>query len=751
MLKSKSRNQALAYGIIAALAAGSASPVFAAEGMLEEVIVTAQKREQSASDVGIAISVLGGDAMADRGILRSEDIVKAMPNIELTAIFGPGTNPNYSIRGVTQNDYNDATESPIAMYVDDVYLVVTGAGSFPLFDMNRVEVLRGPQGTLFGRNSTGGAIHFISNEPSAEFSSSVAAAYGSHNRMRLTGHVNGALSERVQVRLSGYYQDQNGYYHHRTGAQPDAGAIESKAFRGQIALEPIESVRNVLKISYARASGYSTSIWRDAIAQDPVTGDLYPIPGNDSAGVGPVKGLDQNNNTFRALKEAESQSFINKFEWKVSDNTTVTSITGYNHYLRDVVEDCDGGELWLCSTHYRNPSRQYSEELRAFVDMGRQRYTFGAYYLNQKQTINQIAPLFVDFGGGGIVLDVDGKQRSKGYAVFANGEFDLGNRVTLIAGLRGAQDKKHINHRYAIGLPVNPADPWPTYVDSPNVPVSGYVGDFRFDDATAGGLNSFSKKSWNGKLELDFKPSEGNLIYASVSRGTKAPGYNHGFISGGLPNDLYLYDEEKLTAFEAGFKSSFLDNRARLDLSAYYYDYKNYDVLNYIGVGSLIDNADATAYGAELEFSIKPTENWFFSLNASASDHEIKNQPNSLGVREDRDMPIAPKWTASAMVRYEHPVGDSLLFGIQLDGRTRAHFYNNPDNDSAARVAGYAVANGRIYVGERDGRWEASLAVDNIFDRRFEKSIFMLYGISQMRYGFYGEPRWVTGEIKFNF
>jgi iron complex outermembrane recepter protein len=191
-----------------------------------------------------------------------------------------------------------------------------------------------------------------------------------------------------------------------------------------------------------------------------------------------------------------------------------------------VIEDCDGGVSWQCSTHYRNPSHQYSEELRVFINNGAQRYTFGAYGHYQFVDINHVAPLFVQNAAGGVAggvgLVVRGAQHSSGQALFANGEFDFADRFTLIAGIRASHDKKHIWHHYMVTLPVDAAHPWPDYTDTANVAYGTILSDDAFTDDKANGANRFSKNLLSGKIELDFRPTDGHLIYLSLSRGTKA-------------------------------------------------------------------------------------------------------------------------------------------------------------------------------------------------------------------------------------
>ncbi|MGD9660060.1 MAG: TonB-dependent receptor [Porticoccaceae bacterium] len=764
-MKQNKLSIACSRGAMALLATTVAAGAFAQDGerkrtvssTIDEVIVTAQKREQSTADLGISVSVLGGDQMSALGMQLSNDIVNFIPNIEHTAIFGPGTNPNYSIRGVTMNDYNDATEAPIATYMDEMYLVTTGAGSFPLYDMERVEVLRGPQGTLFGRNSTGGVMHFISKDPTDVGEGEIKVGVGAYDSRRTSGFLNAPINDRMQFRIAGYYSDNDGWMKHRTGNQPDGGEMENHSFRVSLALQPTDNINNVIKISHSKAQGHSTAVWADAAVTNPVTGlqEVKQPPGSlTDFGVAPVHEYHESDNGgLRELKGAESTTIINKLDWSISDNVTLTSVTGYNEYERDLVEDCDGTQVWICATHYDNSSHQFSQEFRTFMDFGAQRYTFGAYYLEQYQDVNQIAPLVVGLGGGGQLLDADAEQDLKGYAVFANAEFDLSDKFTLTTGLRVSYDEKEMDSRYATYASPTPDAPvdqqWLGWENNTEIPRGALLSEDLLNNDT--GFNSFDKYSWNAKIGLDYKPTDDMLLYISFSRGTKAPGYNHGFISAGLPKEAYFYDEEELLSYEVGMKTTFWDQRANFNAAAFYYDYNDYHTLSYIGIGSFLTNSDAKLYGAEFDLTVKPIEGLTLTLNGGLLESTLYDVPNGSGIVGDWEMPIAPSWTLAGAVNYEMYVGQGHILGVQVDGRGRDSFTNDPADNPASIVKGYTTYNARAYFIDSSERWEISASVKNLTDKEYNTSIFLIPGLGNLRYGFYGPPRWWSADVTYKF
>lgn len=732
------------------------------DNRLQDIVVTAQKREQSLSKVGISITALSGDALENAGIKDTMSIVNSVPNMENSAIYGPGSNTNFSIRGVSQNDHNDGTESPVAAYNDEVYIVPNGAGSFPLYDMERVEVLRGPQGTLFGRNSTGGLIHFISAKPTDEFEGSVSALVGSYDSREVTGVLNLPLTQGVDFRVAGQIHQNDAWVKNISGLQPNGGQLKTQSVRGQLRLKPSSAVTDIIKVSYDHADGTTSGTWKDAIGIDAVTGNQFVLgAGQDFYGTGPqTDALGQpnitdrrtNNGQIRELRDAHSTTIANHLDIELG-NVTVTAVTGFNRYHRDQVEDCDATPVRACATRYITNSRMLSQELRATGDFGDLRFTAGLFYLRHRLKLNNIAPLFLDTPGA-IALTVRANQLSKSYAIFGNVEFDLSPQLTVIAGLRGSKDKKHFEQVLNVNLPCDPANPFPGYasINPADVPVCGQAASNVFTDETVGALTRIDKNTWTAKLELDFKPTESTLIYGSFSRGVKSPGFNNGFISTGLAAENFQFKSETLLAYEVGLKTQLLDRRASLSLSSFYYDYSNYDTLSFAGVGSVITNNDAELYGAEAEFQIRPVRGLTISMNAGYTHSKLYDVPNAALVVADREMPLAPKWTVGGSARYETNIfPDAHRLGLQLDARGRGAFFANPGNDSAARLGSIGLVDARIDLTAPNDRYTIALSAKNLFDKHYFSSVFLEQGIGGYRFGNYGMPRWISGEVTVRF
>lgn len=730
-------------------------------GKIEEIVVTAQKREQNLSDVGISVSVLGGRLLSQLGITDSTSIVNNIPNMENLPVYGAGTNANYSIRGVAQNDYNDGTESPVASYIDEVYLVPTGASSFSLHDMERIEVLRGPQGTLFGRNSTAGLIHFITAKPVNRLFASGSVEYGSFNTMEATGALNVPLSNTLAVRVSGQIHRNDGWIHNVTGNRPDGGQSKTESIRGQLLFRPNSVIRNLAKISYDNAHGNTVGNFHQVTALDPVTGDQYVVGPNqnpygtgnqrDQFGFPNIGSLDNrvhDSGQPERLNKGRSILASDRFDIDLG-KISVTSVTGYNKYRRDQLQDCDGTQGRVCQAHFNAFSNQFSEELRAYADLGSLRITGGAYFLSHKIRLDSIAPLYLDYPFA-LAIIVAGVQRSKTYAVFGNVEYDISPQFTVIAGLRGSKDKKHFEQNLRYALPCSATNPFSEYVDhtASQVPTCGTIASNVFTDATVGDKTRINKDTYSAKLQLNFKPAEGTLIYVSASRGVKSPGFNNGIINIALSPDKYRFKSETLYAYEAGIKTSLLQSRASLSIGGYYYNYKNFQTQQFEGIGSLITNNDAKLYGMEAELLYRPIRNLTLRVNGGYSHSILYGVTNSGNVTADRVMPISPKWTVSGFARYEYPLNDGAQkLGFQLDGRARASYYIDPGNNSGGLNPSYGIVNGRIDIADRADQFTLALSVKNLFDKRYYKSLFLGTNIGGYRFGSFGEPRWAALQL----
>ena len=761
-------------------ATGSAADSSAASaedqgGGLEEIVVTANRREQSEMSVGVSMDVLGSEELSHLSLRDAAQITNVVPNMVESAIFGPGVSPNLAIRGVGMNDYNAASESPIAGYIDNVYVVYGGAYAFPLFDMDRIEVLRGPQGTLFGRNSTAGAIQFISQKPKNDFEASVSAEYGSYDTRKSDAMVNLPLvQDQLALRLSGHFQDNNGWLNNPSGLTGPGGQLITQDGRVQLLWTPAPGISDLLKASYDHASGNNYSMLHAAAADTAASNDALLPPGVNFYGTCPqcdkfgnptLGWVDDVGNAPRIV-DAHNTLVSNELNWNLTDNTTLTSITAYVRTFNEYEQNCSGTVEPLCATHYLNTESQLSQELRAFINQGDLRMTFGAFGISQH--VNAQLPIGFELetqfvpGHDGLMVYSQAAQAADGYAVFANLEKDLAPQWTLTGGLRGAVDQKHIQESIGDYLDC-PSDPaFAGYLNrnaqiNKNIPTCGNIAFGSFTDANAQGYNRFTSYTWSGKLELDYRPLPQTLTYFSLSHGSKAAAFSTGNVSldlfpqnGGSLTDLYVRPESVYSA-ELGVKTRALADRIQLTAAVYYYDYRSFQELSFVGINDVVSTHKASNYGAELDLTYKPVRAVTLNVNGGATDMRVQDVVNSFGVSATRDAPLSPHFTLNAYARYDWGVPAGGDVGAQIEMRHTAAFYTEADNFDDERVPDSTRYNVRLDYTSPSRAWDFGFYVDNVFNSRDLSEVYDLAADFGLQFSIPMPPRWYGVQAHYRF
>jgi outer membrane receptor protein involved in Fe transport len=643
--------------------------------------------------------------------------------------------------------------------------------------MERVEVLRGPQGTLFGRNSTAGAIQFISNKPSDVFYASLGGEYGSYNTRKGDAVLNVPLIDQVlDLRIAAHYQDNGPWMRNPSGLTPDGGQVLDNGLRVMALFHVSNNITDLLKVSVDHAWGHTygemhsaATGWpsvaanptHDNILIGPTTNFYGTCNGCDPYGQ-PTLGFVDNVNVPPTLKKALSLTYSNELT-AVVGNTTITSVTGYNSYHKDFTQDCDGTPLPICETHYKDAYSQFSQEVRAYIDGGDLRSTFGAYYLHARVQgvlafgvyLNQtIIP-----GHTGLMVMGEDAQTSWGSAVFGNIEKDFGHQWTLTGGVRVAVDSKHINQDlgYYLDCPNDRGFAGFQTNDNPIVPYCGNIAFGTFNDQTAGGHNKFKSWTWTGKLEMDYKPNENTLVYASESHGAKAGAYNNQLPSIGLfpqtggDNSLFYVKPESVYASELGLKESFLDGRIRLSTAVFYYDYRSYQNQGWLDKGAIIANYKASDYGAEMDFSVIPYPGWTVKLNAGYANANVYKLGNAYGDIGTHPVSIDPHWNGGAAVRYETEALGGGRLGLQADVHARSFFYGESSTFKDTIVPASVRANARIDYTSQNDKYVVGFYVNNLANSQDIATVFDLANLFGSRFAVPMLPRWFGAQLTYKF
>lgn len=767
-------------GLAAGIAAVLAAPLHAQ--VLEEVVVTAQKREQSIQDVGISMTAFTGEQLQQLGYTNAQEVTALAPGVSTIQPNGP-SNYAIAIRGVAQNDFISNQESPVSIYIDDVYLSQMSSAGFMLFDMERVEILRGPQGTLYGRNATGGLVHYVSRKPTAEADGYAQLTGGYYEQVKFEGAYGGALSERVLGRVAVSTHHNGGYVENRV-LDDDINNANDYAARVQLLFDVTEDVE-FLFAARGAIQQIRTGFFENVTASfNPANGAGFNTPGVPNIFNGYV---DNDGDVWAGdydrfgHQDMETYGFSGTLTWDVRDNLKLISISDFQSVKRDYAEDSDASPFADFNFFQVTDADQLSQEFRLIGDEGQFRWLTGFFYLHvdvhdangaeTPLTTTCTNPAFglgpqpcalIDspnsaFGvalaeGDGTFFGNDNPYRTltNSWSLFGQTEYDFAPQWTGIAGFRWIEEhKKHRFHNNFVDF--QPGTRWRN--GNPNI--LGNLGTYKGD---------IDVGMWSAKIELDYKPTDDALLYLSWNRGVKGGGFNapldvtdyfNVFGNGAgapipLTDDNMRFDEEKLDAFEGGFKLALMGGRARLNGSAYYYDYNDYQAFQIVGLTTFIFNADAETHGFELEFQTSPIDGLDFLAGVGYIDVTIQDvDVDGTGPRDTKPVQ-SPKWNVNSLLRYQWPFWQGNL-AVQGDFQYRSEHFFSLTRAPASTQSGYAIGNARLSYQPADKRWEAAVFVNNIADEEYLVQTFDLGAVLGMTEQYYGLPRWVGGTVRFNF
>ena len=747
---------------VAVMAQDETGAESASEG-IGDIVVTAQRREQNLQDVPVAVTAFSGDTIADLGIQSSSDIAGVVPNLEIGLPGGEGNQPLIYVRGVGLADTNSNNAGPNGVYVDEVYISSPGAQTFQLFDLERVEVLKGPQGTLYGRNATGGAINFITAKPSNDFQAQASLSYGSFDTISGEAAVGGPIGEGVRFRIAGTGTHSNGYVHNLLTGRRENGQ-GSFALRGQLAFDVADTFDALLSVHGGKVDTRAPQ-YRSLGLLDPATGFTTPCApdaiaanqcGNVLGYVSPPRFYDGEYDKSEKLK-VKNWGASARLGWDLG-GVTLTSISAYEWNDKMHREDSDASPLALLHIDYGVRSDTFSQELRLSGSGGGVEWVAGAYYLHEILKQNQTGDLFgalraltpdggadtsgATTGGAPVLFSRTlNRQTTEAASIFGQIEIALAPKLRATAGGRYNYERKHFLAATQLEDAV---------IDGFAIP-GGILPLYAFDNR-----KSFENVSF--KIGLDYDITDDVMAYASVSTGFKSGGFNGGFLSfdpAEAAVQAQPFEEETLTAYEVGLKSTLLDRRLRFNAAAFYYDYKDLQLYTLINTGaiplSLLDNAaNATIYGAEFEMIAKPADRLDITLNLGLLDTEVKDFVTATADLSGNRLALSPSVTFSGMANYEVPLSSGLALAIQPSASYRSSQYFSADNNPLLKQKGYWLLGGRIALKDEDGRWEAAL-----FGRNLTRTKYINYAVDLTDFGFIeqfrGEPRTFGVELRVKY
>lgn len=773
------------------------------QGGLTEIVVTAQKRAQGANDVGITLNAFSGEELAQRGVASAEDIALFTPGLTVNESAATGV-PLYTIRGVGFQDYSTGASSTVGLYFDEVAIPYTVMSRGAVFDIERVEVLKGPQGDLYGRNTTAGQINYVSRKPTDTAQGMLKLGYSSFQTMEAEGFVSGPITDMIKARLAFTTTQSDKGWQKSLTRDDRLGEKNVFALRGMLDFD-LGGGNLLLRAQYVRDksdnkanTAYDGRLIGLGEFSRPYA-QLLPYVGTGNApwySVGDNQAADWTNSytdpsgkvyDLRPRRDNELVSLSAHFNYALSDSISLTSVTGYDKFKREERNDWDGSFANDSSNINTSDIEVFSQELRLAGESDSLNWVVGAYFSDD--TVDEFYNYFMSdsvFGNGGVAFGVvpfqfapilqlhtKYKQKTTSKALFAHVEYNFTERFRVTAGLRYTDEKRKwagctydagdgslagfLN--FAFGASLLPGA-CGTIDDDPNSPNYIFTAA-NPNDAFHVYEETIRAKKMMYKLGFDYKVADGVLAYATYSHGFKSGGFNGA--NSNTTQQLKGYKPEELDSYEVGLKSTLFDRTMQLNVAGFYYDYKNKQeqdrAVTFVGNISGIGNVPkARIYGAEVDLQWAPVRGLNVHLGAAWLDAKITEWQ---AVSNDSVWPTvvrfdasgivlaqSPKWQLNGGFEYEQPVSEGLKVRVGFDGNYKGSTSGGVQGPSDA-TADYAVFNARLALAEIDDKWSVMLWSRNLFNEYYYPAAYEGGNGPYVRS--VGMPRTigVTGEFRF--
>ena len=737
------KNRLSLLGIFAALIAADVSSKEESSGGIEEILVTATKRTQNLQDISVSMTALSGDKLDAFGFEDTRDIFSQIPNVSSSE---GSFSADITIRGNSTLNPSLAGEDNVALYFDEVYRPAAFYGGGVMMDVERAEVLRGPQGTLFGRNSTAGLVHFISRKPTEEQEGYLNFEYGSYGTNIVETAISGPISDQVRGRLALKYHQDDGFQDNQGPAGGKLGVTDRLMGRAHLDIDINDDMNLLLSLEASDADdiGKAFNHWG---LYDPATYEICDAKralASQCVGGGALLGLtewnDPNPDVTRPYTEhdpsagdgrytLETETVIAKLTWQLNNDMEFVSISALDSIDRYFNTDEDGSAVGMFGLYqyddtYTVDGDQFSQEFHlSGGDEGRN-WLVGLFYLDDDRSSTS--------GVAGYEWGVDENPDTmanidtKSYAVFGEINRSLSDALSMVAGFRYTDEEKKVQLTTQ-GLP---------------------------------GADRLTSENLSGKLGLEWRPRDEMMIYASLSTGFRSGNFNSDLLFGDL-SAMTSVDSEEVTAFELGSKSTLMDGRLQLNAALFYQDISDKQGITYDSnvaapVSRLISIGDADIYGVELELLAVPTDNLELSLGIGWLDSEIKAEPSYIIYSADGDEITlngselgSPDLMVNGVASYNIPLNDGAVVTLQTDFSYHSEGVGTGGNEYNYSEA-KTLVNARVFWVSASEKWEVQAYVKNVFDKEYIDNTYGISG-SDYVYGNMGMPRWAGIKVGMNF
>jgi iron complex outermembrane receptor protein len=724
--------------LIGALAtAALPSTVNASDFAIEEVIVTAQKKAESLQDVPLSVSALSSNELGVLKLHDSTEIAAQVPNVQVATPYSD-SQPAFSVRGISMSDFSQNQSSPIAMYVNEVYKGVGALQALQLFDLERIEVLRGPQGTLYGKNATGGAVNIISKTPGLDgiTQGDISFGIGNFNRQETSGALEISNAEKaLGARLAFTYTESDGWIDNKLANSDDLGQFRDYAFRLTGRYQPADNLDMVLRLAKSRSTQNNG---HEVYAANIATGGIGFFTGYNRAGLDFFES-EMDRTDGNTLDNTSTSLTIN---WDINDHLTLTSITSYDEGDWFTQEDADASPYNLLHIDFGSDVTSIAQDLRLSSDFeGDFNFLLGLYGNREDLDATMVQRLHYEFAGDNDAsgtLDcfedqITGCRISNSYnqiktslAAYFQGTYDISPDLTFTLGLRFTKDNNKIKDYQADFGYLDPTTN--TEVASIASTITNYEDDI-------------TDRNWGTRLALDYVISNDITTYISYTTGYRGSAFNgQAFLDA---SEITVAKPEEVDAWEIGFKSDLLDNRLRINGAVFHYAYENQQFLDVTPsfLQLLVNAEESTVQGAELEITAIPHPDVDLRMGLGYLDTnydklELRGQDLS-----GNELINAPSFNFNAMINWQMLDIESGQVTLTLDTSYTGDQYFDAFNNDNTRQKAYWLSNMRVSYQTHDEQLEIAFWAKNLANKEYLTSILDLQELFNFDYAHRGRTR----------
>lgn len=694
---------------------------------LEEIVVTAQKRDQSLQDVPVAVTAIGSDAIRQSNVKTLSDLAQIAPGLSITNTQSEQT--EISLRGVTTNDFGFAVEQSIPIYLDGVYLGSSAYMLSELGDIQRVEVLKGPQGTLFGRNAAGGVVSVTTQSATNQLEGRLGLGLGNYNLRTANGIINlPIVDDKLRARVFVAARWRDGWQRNVQTDRRDGYAQERFLARGKLNWTPSDIVKLDLSADYMKVKdhlGFSYLLSSDSLAADIFNPAASNFRSRDasSGNIDVQTGLPQEPAISNRI-DNENYGFSAKLNWDLSDTVGFESLTSYRHNQYYLEDDTDGTEYLLLIVRSFSEAKEVSQEFKLNGKLGAIDWLLGGSIYSQR-TRNFVDDSFPTFLLGEDAAGTTIRERNvvntkaTSYGLFGDAIWAATDRLNVTLGIRGSWDKKTqiilTPNQNTAGLGVNLI-----------FPSIEQLSDENGNPAPALANQSKSFSAVTGRFVLDYKIGDDAIVFANFSQGYKSGGFNSfatvdagDFYPLATPGQLTPFNDERVTNIEVGIKSEWLGGRLRVNASAFRYVWEDLQIQVSQGAALFTINAGkAVGKGFDLETTFKASKRLSLGANLSILDAKFVEDVPGAAIIRGQDLTFSPGFAATLNADYRIPLGQAG------DLRANLNFSHRDDQKLTAltRASAYSLLGGRLAWTSSNEQWEVALWGRNITDEVFLES-----------------------------